>query len=279
MRPRARRRRRTRPTGSPSWCARTRSRAPRRHERARAAQGRDARARLARSSRRPTKRACPAAPRSPSTATCSRRAVHERVDAHPRITRRARRSDDAARAPASSPPAAHVGRARRRHSRSGSASSALAFYDAIAPIVAARLDRRRRSSSARRATARRRWRAPTTEGAYLNCPFTREQYEAFIDALIAADQYHGHEFDEVPYFEGCMPVEEMAKRGRETLRFGPMKPVGLRDPRTGREAARGRAAAHGGSRRTHVEPRRLPDAAAHSRAAARVPHDSRARER
>ncbi|HEY4138185.1 MAG TPA: methylenetetrahydrofolate--tRNA-(uracil(54)-C(5))-methyltransferase (FADH(2)-oxidizing) TrmFO, partial [Casimicrobiaceae bacterium] len=51
-----------------------------------------------------------------------------------------------------------------------------------------------------------------------------------------ADQHHGHEFDEVPYFEGCMPAEEMAKRGRDTLRFGPMKPVGLRDPRTGREA-------------------------------------------
>jgi len=74
------------------------------------------------------------------------------------------------------------------------------------------------------------------EGAYLNCPFSREQYEAFIDAMVAADQHHGHEFDEVPYFEGCMPAEEMAKRGRETLRFGPMKPVGLRDPRTGRDA-------------------------------------------
>jgi methylenetetrahydrofolate--tRNA-(uracil-5-)-methyltransferase len=64
----------------------------------------------------------------------------------------------------------------------------------------------------------------------------REQYEGFIDALIAADQYHGHEFDQVPYFEGCLPVEEMARRGRETPRFGPMKPVGLRDPRTGRES-------------------------------------------
>jgi methylenetetrahydrofolate--tRNA-(uracil-5-)-methyltransferase len=72
------------------------------------------------------------------------------------------------------------------------------------------------------------------EGAYFNCPFTREEYDAFLDALIAADQFHGHEFDEAPYFEGCMPVEEMAKRGRDTLRFGPMKPVGLRDPRTGR---------------------------------------------
>ena len=73
-------------------------------------------------------------------------------------------------------------------------------------------------------------------GAYLNCPMSREQYDAFLDALISADQYHGHEFDEVPYFEGCMPVEVMAQRGRDTLRFGPLKPVGLRDPRTGRDA-------------------------------------------
>ena len=114
----------------------------------------------------------------------------------------------------------------------------LAFYDAIAPIVVARLDRRRSSCSAHRATARRRWRRPATTARISTARFTREQYEAFIDALIAADQHHGHEFDEVPYFEGCMPAEEMAKRGRETLRFGPMKPVGLRDPRTGRERTR-----------------------------------------
>src|SRR2546426_11244350 len=60
-------------------------------------------------------------------------------------------------------------------------------------------------------------------------------YERFIDALVEADQHQGHDFDEVPYFEGCLPVEEMARRGRETLRFGPMKPVGLPDPVTGRE--------------------------------------------
>ena len=87
------------------------------------------------------------------------------------------------------------------------------------------------------------------DGAYLNCPFTREQYEAFIDALIAADQHHGHEFDEVPYFEGCMPVEEMAKRGRETLRFGPMKPVGPARSAHRPRGVRRRAAAHGRSRR------------------------------
>jgi len=71
------------------------------------------------------------------------------------------------------------------------------------------------------------------EGAYLNCPFTRDEYEAFLDALTTADQFTAHEFDAVPYFEGCMPVEETARRGRESLRFGPMKPIGLRDPRTG----------------------------------------------
>jgi methylenetetrahydrofolate--tRNA-(uracil-5-)-methyltransferase len=75
-----------------------------------------------------------------------------------------------------------------------------------------------------------------SEGAYLNCPMSREQYELFIDAITAADRATAHEFDAVPYFEGCMPAEEMARRGRETLRFGPMKPVGLVDPRTGREA-------------------------------------------
>jgi methylenetetrahydrofolate--tRNA-(uracil-5-)-methyltransferase len=62
-----------------------------------------------------------------------------------------------------------------------------------------------------------------------------DTYDRFIDALIEADQFQGHEFDQVPYFEGCLPIEEMARRGRETLRFGPMKPVGLADPRTGRE--------------------------------------------
>ncbi len=113
--------------------------------------------------------------------------------------------------------------------------SSLAFYDAIAPIVA------RESIDDAVVFRASRYGKETMDGAgddgaYLNCPFTREQYEAFIDALTEADQHHGHEFDEVPYFEGCMPAEEMAKRGRETLRFGPMKPVGLRDPRTGHDA-------------------------------------------
>jgi methylenetetrahydrofolate--tRNA-(uracil-5-)-methyltransferase len=112
---------------------------------------------------------------------------------------------------------------------------ALAFYDAIAPIVSIEsID----ESLVFRAS---RYGKETMEGAddggaYINCPMSREQYDAFLDALSSADQFHGHEFDEVPYFEGCMPVEVMAKRGKDTLRFGPLKPVGLRDPRTGREA-------------------------------------------
>ena len=110
---------------------------------------------------------------------------------------------------------------------------ALAFYDAIAPIVS------RESIDESIAFAASRYDRETMEGAteegsYLNCPMNREEYEAFIAALTTADQFHGHEFDEVPYFEGCMPVEVAAKRGAETLRFGPLKPVGLTDPRTGR---------------------------------------------
>ncbi len=111
--------------------------------------------------------------------------------------------------------------------------AALAFYDSIAPVVSYEsLDH----SLLFRAS---RWNKETMdgaagEGAYLNAAFSKEEYEAFIDALGAGDQFTAHEFDAVPYFEGCMPAEEMVKRGRETLRFGPMKPIGLRDPRTGK---------------------------------------------
>ena len=107
-------------------------------------------------------------------------------------------------------------------------SSALAFYDAIAPVVSSEsLDQDRLYALSRYGKG---------EGDdYLNAPLDRDGYERFIDALVSADQFAGHAFDEVPYFEGCLPIEEMAKRGRETLRFGPMKPVGLPDPRTGRE--------------------------------------------
>ena len=97
----------------------------------------------------------------------------------------------------------------------------LAFYDAIAPIVSAdSLEYSRLFKASRYGKG--------GGDDYWNAPFTREQYEAFVAALIAGEQYiPGHEFDKVPYFEGCLPVEEMAQRGVETLRFGPMKPIGL----------------------------------------------------
>ncbi len=107
-------------------------------------------------------------------------------------------------------------------------TAALAFYDSIAPIVS--------DESLDHAALYRLSRYEKGDGDdYLNAPLSREGYETFIAALSAADQYHGHDFDEVAYFEGCLPVEEMARRGPETLRFGPMKPVGLPDPRTGKE--------------------------------------------
>ena len=110
----------------------------------------------------------------------------------------------------------------------------LAFYDAIAPIVA--YDSIDHDVVFRASRYGKETMEGEGDGAYLNCPMSREQYEAFLDALSAADQATSHEFDKVPYFEGCMPAEEMARRGRESLRFGPMKPVGLTDPHTGREA-------------------------------------------
>jgi methylenetetrahydrofolate--tRNA-(uracil-5-)-methyltransferase len=107
-------------------------------------------------------------------------------------------------------------------------AGALAFYDAIAPIVS------NESLDHEQLYAKSRWDKGGGDD-YLNAPMTQEQYEAFIDAVVSGDQFTAHEFDQVPYFEGCLPVEEMAQRGRETLRFGPMKPIGLHDPRTGRE--------------------------------------------
>jgi methylenetetrahydrofolate--tRNA-(uracil-5-)-methyltransferase len=107
-------------------------------------------------------------------------------------------------------------------------TDALAFYDAIAPIVATEgLDHDVLYPLSRYGKG--------GGDDYLNAPMDRDGYEAFIDGLIAGDQFVGHEFDQVPYFEGCLPIEEMARRGRETPRFGPMKPVGLPDPRTGKE--------------------------------------------
>lgn len=155
------------------------------------------------------------------------RLVHQRLEAHPNV---AIHRGEVERLPgpgivATGPLTSEaLGRAIAERLGTG----ALAFYDAIAPIVSAEsLDQDVLYALSRYGKG---------DGAdYLNAPLSREQYDAFLDALVEGDQYRGHDFDEVPYFEGCLPVEEMASRGRDTLRFGPMKPVGLADPRTGRE--------------------------------------------
>ncbi len=103
----------------------------------------------------------------------------------------------------------------------------LYFFDAIAPVVEAdSIDREVVFAASRYGKG---------EGAdYLNCPLDREQYARFVDALLAGEQAPLHDLDRTPFFEGCLPIEEMARRGRDTLRFGPMRPVGLADPRSGR---------------------------------------------
>jgi methylenetetrahydrofolate--tRNA-(uracil-5-)-methyltransferase len=117
----------------------------------------------------------------------------------------------------------------------------LAFYDSISPIVdASTIDMSRCYLAAR-------WDKGTAD--YINCPFTKEEYDVFIDALTAAEKIEHKPWEQIPgsevltpntqhltpsYFEGCLPIEETARRGRDTLRFGPMKPAGLTDPRTGR---------------------------------------------
>ncbi|OWJ80455.1 methylenetetrahydrofolate--tRNA-(uracil(54)-C(5))-methyltransferase (FADH(2)-oxidizing) TrmFO [Haematobacter genomosp. 1] len=108
--------------------------------------------------------------------------------------------------------------------RAETGADALAFFDAIAPIVYAE------TIDMHMAWRQSRYDKGETEEertAYINCPMTREQYETFIDALIAADKTEFREGETAKYFDGCLPIEVMAERGRETLRFGPMKPVGL----------------------------------------------------
>lgn len=106
-------------------------------------------------------------------------------------------------------------------------AEALAFFDAIAPIV--HFD----SIDMEQAWFQSRWNKGDGKD-YINCAMSREQYEAFHAGLLAGEKAEFREWENVPYFEGCMPIEVMAERGLDTLRFGPMKPVGLDDPRTGR---------------------------------------------
>ena len=102
----------------------------------------------------------------------------------------------------------------------------LAFYDSISPIVDAE------SIDMSRVYFAARWDKGTAD--YINCPMDRAEYDRFYDALVAAEAAESKEWEKLEYFEGCLPIEVLATRGRDTLRFGPMKPVGLRDPRTGK---------------------------------------------
>jgi len=155
-------------------------------------------------------------------------AVHERVTGHPRITLERGEVTElespgvVATGPLTSDALA-AAIARRLEAQS------LAFFDAIAPIVAAdSLDDQRLFRASRYGKG--------GGDDYWNAPLTEEQYDAFVTALRTGEQYQPHhEFDRTPppYFEGCLPVEELAARGRDALRFGPMKPVGLVDPRAG----------------------------------------------
>jgi methylenetetrahydrofolate--tRNA-(uracil-5-)-methyltransferase len=105
-------------------------------------------------------------------------------------------------------------------------SEGLSFYDAIAPIVTAEsLDHSRLFRASRYGDG---------EGDYLNAPMDEPAYTTFVEAILKADKVDPHPFEDIPHFEGCLPVEELARRGLHTLSFGPMKPVGLTDPATGK---------------------------------------------
>jgi methylenetetrahydrofolate--tRNA-(uracil-5-)-methyltransferase len=107
-----------------------------------------------------------------------------------------------------------------------SGSSHLSFYDSISPIVEAD------SIDMSKVYLAARYNKGSAD--YINCPMTQEEYARFYDALLSAQSVEERDWEKLNYFEGCLPIEEIARRGRDTLRFGPMKPVGLKDPRTGR---------------------------------------------
>ncbi|PYS85640.1 MAG: methylenetetrahydrofolate--tRNA-(uracil(54)-C(5))-methyltransferase (FADH(2)-oxidizing) TrmFO [Acidobacteria bacterium] len=154
--------------------------------------------------------------------------ITERINSHPEITivreEATRVADDAVTIIAAGPLCsdALAGEIARLTGGTG-----LYFYDAISPIVAA--------DSVNTEIAFRAARYGKGGDDYLNCPMDEEEYARFYDALVAAQSVPLQRFEETRWFEACLPIEELARRGRDTLRFGPMKPVGLRDPRTGEQ--------------------------------------------
>ena len=175
----------------------------------------------------PTRIRCRPAARSPSTATAFRKPSRARSCSHPLIA--LDRGEIAGLPPedwdnviVATGPLTSPALAEAIGGLTG--EGALAFFDAIAPIV------HRHSINMDVAWMQSRYDKGGPGGnaeAYVNCPMSRDQYEAFIDALLAAEKTEFREFEGTPYFDGCLPIEVMAERGRETLRYGPMKPVGL----------------------------------------------------
>ena len=148
---------------------------------------------------------------------------------------------------------------------------ALAFFDAIAPIV------HRDSIDMDVAWMAARWDKGGKD--YVNCPLDKEQYDNFVQALVDGEKMPFHDWEkDTPYFEGCMPIEVMAERGPETLRHGPMKPIGLDNPRTGRWPYAVVQLRQDNKLGTLVEHGRLPDQAEARRAGADLPHDPGPRE-
>jgi methylenetetrahydrofolate--tRNA-(uracil-5-)-methyltransferase len=168
-------------------------------------------------------------------------AVTERVSSHPLVTLS---REEIPRLPTWSPTIVATGPltsdALSADIRAFVGEDHLHFYDAISPIVLAesidmsKVFRASRWDRSLRGGAEGAERAEGAEGDYLNCPFTKDEYVAFYQAVTTAESATVHDFDKEKFFEGCLPIEVMAHRGRDTLRFGPMKPVGLTDPRTGR---------------------------------------------
>ncbi len=154
------------------------------------------------------------------------RGVGQAIEAHPniRVCREEIRELPAAPAIIATGPLTSDSLADSIRRRLGADS--LYFFDAIAPIVSAdSIDEGESFRASRYGKGQ--------DDAYINCPLTREAYEVFHEALVAGEVYSTHDWDRVPYFEGCLPIEVLAARGKDALRFGPLKPVGLEDRRTG----------------------------------------------
>jgi methylenetetrahydrofolate--tRNA-(uracil-5-)-methyltransferase len=153
--------------------------------------------------------------------------ITARIDAHPNITRASAVVTALPDGPAIVATGPLTGDALAAALAALVGAEHLAYYDAISPVIAAESINWERVFRASRYDK-------GGDDAYVNCPLDREQYAAFVREVAAAKKVEPREFEETRYFEGCLPIEVMAERGADTLRYGPMKPVGLTDPRTGR---------------------------------------------